>query len=89
MKGDLISPQSVHNRYTGLLSKYPGRIGFSEIELREYLIKNGCLHEDYVKTLPISENKVLELSDLYLQKRDWTINPKDKRCVQESLRGER
>ena len=89
MKGDLISSQSVHNRYTGLLSKYPGRIGFSEIELRDYLMKIGCLHEDYVKTRPISENKVLELSDLYLQKRDWTINPKDKRCLQKSLRGEK
>lgn len=89
MKNEPISPQSVHNRYTGLLSKYPGRIGFSEIEFRDYLKSINCLQEDYVKTVPIHEDKMLELSDLYLQKRDWKISPKDKRCVQQSLRGEK
>lgn len=88
MKDELISPQSVHNRYRVLLRKFP-KIGFSEIELRDYLMKINCLHEDYIKTVNIPDDKVLELSDLYLKKRDWTISPKDKRCVQKSLRGEK
>ena len=89
MKGEPISPQSVHNRYTSLLSKYPGRVCFSEIEFRDYLKSIQCLHEDYVKIVSIPEDKMLELSDLYLQKRDWKISPKDKLCVQQSLRGEK
>lgn len=88
MKDELISPQSVHNRYRVLLRKFP-KIGFSEIELRDYLMKIGCLHEDYIKTVPISEGKMLELSDLYLQKRDWKISPRDAHEVQKSLRGEK
>lgn len=87
MKGDLISLQSIHKRYCSLLNKHKN-LGFSEVELREYLQKIGCLQEDYVKTVPIPENGVLTLDHLYLKKRDWKISPKDKPRMDKKLRGE-
>lgn len=87
MKDELISPQSSHRRYRGLLSKHPGKIGFSEREFRDYLIANQCFQDDCIKISAVDDDCKIQLSDIVIQRKDWYVCPKDKPIMEKRLRG--